>query len=94
MPRARNRLTTRPRQTTRSSPISHGNVTERRAAIYPTAGSEFQNMSLVREFKALTFPIFRGGPNFLEAENWMKEIKKILHVMAVLEERRVSLASC
>ena len=93
MPRALNKLTPRPRRTTRSSPISHGNVTERRAAIYPTAGSEFQNMSLVREFKALTFPIFRGGPNFLEAENWMKEIKKILHVMAVLEEKRVSLAS-
>ncbi|RVW58028.1 hypothetical protein CK203_114204 [Vitis vinifera] len=34
-----------------------------------------------------------GGPNFLEAENWMKEIKKILDVMAVPEERRVSLAS-
>ena len=32
-------------------------------------------------------PIFRGGPNFLEAKNWMKEIKKILDVMAVPEER-------
>ena len=92
MPRARNRLTTRPRRTTRSSPISHGNVTERRAAIYLAAGSEFQNVSLIREFKALT-PIFHGGPNFLEVENWMKEIKKILDVMAVPEEMRVSLAS-
>ena len=81
MPRARNKLTTRPRQTTRSSPISHGNVTERRAAIYPTVGLEFQNVSLIWEFKALTPPIFRGGPNFLEVENWMKEIKKILDVM-------------
>ena len=92
MPRARNKLTTRPRQTTRSSLISHGNVTEGRTAIYPAAGSEFQNVSLIREFKALT-PIFRGGPNFLEFENWMKEIKKILDVMAVPEERRISLAS-
>ena len=65
MPRARNKLTTRPRQTTRSSLISHGNVTEGRVAIYPTAGLEFQNVSLIREFKALTPPIFQGGPNFL-----------------------------
>ena len=50
-------------------------------------------MSLIWEFKALTPPIFRGGPNFLEAENWMKEIKKILDVMVVPEEGRVSLAS-
>ena len=49
-------------------------------------------MSLIWEFKALT-PIFRGGPNFLEPENWMKKIKKILDVMAVPEEGRVSLAS-
>ena len=41
----------------------------------------------------MTPPIFRGGPNFLEVENWMKEIKKILDVMTMLEERRVSLAS-
>ena len=93
MPRARNRLTTRPRQTTRSSPLSHGNVTGKRAAIYPTAGSKCHNVTLIREFKALTPPIFLGGPNFLEAENWMKEIKKILDVMAVPEEMRVSLAS-
>ena len=50
-------------------------------------------MSLIWEFKALTPPIFRGGPNFLEAQNWMKEIKKILDVMAMPEEGRVSLAS-
>ncbi|KAJ9680286.1 hypothetical protein PVL29_019564 [Vitis rotundifolia] len=79
MRRARNKLTIRPRRTTRSSPLSHGNVTEGRIAIYPTA--------------ALTPPIFRGGPNFLETENWMKEIKKILDVMVVPKERRVSLAS-
>ena len=61
--------------------------------IYPTIGSECHNVSLIREFKALTPPIFRDGPNFLEAENWMKEIKKILYVMVVHEEMRVSLAS-
>ncbi|RVW20756.1 hypothetical protein CK203_113249 [Vitis vinifera] len=91
MPRARNRLTTRPRQTTRSSPLSHGNVTGERAAIYPTVGLECHNVSLIQEFKALTPPIFQGGLNFLEAENWMKEITKILDVMAMPEERRVSL---
>ena len=93
MPRGRNRLTTRPERTTRSSSISHGDVTEGRPVIHPVAGSECQNVSLIREFKALNPPSFRGGPNFLEAENWMKEIKKILDVMAVPEERRVSLAS-
>ncbi|KAJ9671053.1 hypothetical protein PVL29_027174 [Vitis rotundifolia] len=92
MPRARNRLTTRLRQTTRSSPLSHGNVTEGRATIYLVAGSEYQNVSLIRELKALTPPIFRGGPNFLEAQNWMKEIKKIPDAIAVPEEMRVSLA--
>ena len=93
MPRAKNRLTTRPRRTTRSSPISHGDVTEGRPVIHPVAGSEWQNVSLIREFKALNPPSFRGGPNFLEAENWLKEIKKILDVMAVPKEMRVSLAS-
>ena len=53
MPRARNRLTTRPRRTTRSSSISHGNVIEERAAINPAAGSECQNVSLIQEFKPL-----------------------------------------
>ncbi|KAJ9693136.1 hypothetical protein PVL29_012047 [Vitis rotundifolia] len=93
MPRARNRLTIRPRRTTQSSPISHGNVIEGRAPIYPTVGSKCNNVSLIREFEALTPPIFRGGPNFLEAKNWMKEIKKILNIMAVPKEMRVSLAS-
>ncbi|RVW22846.1 RNA-directed DNA polymerase-like [Vitis vinifera] len=67
MPRARNKLTTKPKRTTRSSPISHGSVAEGRIAIYPAAGSECQNM---------------------------KEIKKILDVMVMPEEMRVSLASC
>ena len=37
--------------------------------------------------------MFRGGINFLEAEHWLKEVKKILDVLEVPEERRVSLAS-
>ncbi|KAJ9678207.1 hypothetical protein PVL29_022946 [Vitis rotundifolia] len=93
MPRARNRLTIRPRRTTRLSPLSHGNLIEERTAIYLAVGSEYQNVSLIREFKALIPPIFQGGPNFLEAENLMKEIKKILDVMVVPEEMRLSLVS-
>ena len=37
-----------------------------------------QNVSLIGDFKALVPPIFRCGPNFLEAEHWLKEIKKTL----------------
>ena len=59
----------------------------------PIANSENQNVSLIRDFKALIPPIFRGGPNFLEVEHWLKEIKKILDVMEVSEEMRVSLTS-
>ena len=43
MPRAKNQVTTRPRRTTRLSLLSHANVTEGRATIYPVAGSEFHN---------------------------------------------------
>ena len=64
MPRTRNRLTTRPRRTTRSSPLSHGNGIEGRTTIYPAIGSEYQNVSLIQEFKVLIPPIFRDGPNF------------------------------
>ena len=48
MPRARNRLTTRPRRTTRSSPLSHGNGIDGRTTIYPTTGSEYQSVSLIQ----------------------------------------------
>ena len=60
MPRARNRLTARPRPSMRSSPLSHGNGLEGRTTIYPAAGLEYQNVSLIRELKALTPLIFRG----------------------------------
>ena len=51
------------------------------------------DVRLIKDFKALVPPVFRGGINFLEAEHWLKEVKKILDVLEVPEERRVSLAS-
>ena len=57
------------------------------------AGSKNQNVNLIRDFKTLFPPIFRGDPNFLEVENWLKEIKKILDFMGVHEEGRVSLVA-
>ncbi|RVW73009.1 hypothetical protein CK203_057435 [Vitis vinifera] len=47
MPRARNRLTARPRPSMRSSPLSHGNGLEGRTTIYPAAGLEYQNVVVV-----------------------------------------------
>ena len=44
MPRARNRLTKRPKRTTRSSPLSHGNGIDGRTTIYPATGSEYQSV--------------------------------------------------
>ena len=73
MPRAKNRLTTRPRQTTRSSPLSHGNGAEGRVAIYPIVGSEYQNVSFIREFKSLIPPIFGVVLIFLKLRiGWTK----------------------
>ena len=57
------------------------------------AGSENHNVNLIQDCKAPFHLIFRGGPNFLEAKNWLKEIKKILNVMGVQEEERVSLVA-
>ena len=86
-------MPTRTKQTLRPpSPIQDNGAGNRRMSS-PRSNSENQNVSLIRDFKALVPPIFRGGTNFLEAEHWLKEIKKILDVMVVSEERRVSLAS-
>ena len=93
MLRARNRSTTKAKQTIRSSSLSCDNEAERRTAIYPSVDSKYQNVNLIWEFKALVPSTFQGGRNFLEAENWLKEIKKILDVMVVPKIRRVSLAS-
>ena len=93
MLRARNKSTTKAKQTIRSSSLSYDNEAEGSTAIYPCVDSKYQNVNLIREFKALVPSIFQGGPNFLEAKNWLKEVKKILDVMVVPEIRRVSLAS-
>ena len=86
-------MPTKTKQTIRPpSPIQDNGAGNRRMSS-PRANSENQNVSLIRDFKALVPPIFRGGPNFLEAEHWLKEIKKILDVVAVYEERRVCLTS-
>ena len=86
-------MPTRTRQTVRPpSPIQDNGVGNRLMSS-PRANSENQNVSLIRDFKALVPSIFRGSPNFLEAKHWLKEIKKILDVMAISRKRRVSLAS-
>ena len=93
MPKARSRLMTKGKQIVRPPSPSQNNWVWRRNLICPRAGSENQNVKLIQDFKPLFPLIFRGGPNFLEAENWLKEIKKILDVMGVHEEGRVSLAA-
>ena len=42
----------------------------------PRASSKNHNVNIIRDFKALFPLIFRGSPNFLEVENWLKEINK------------------
>ena len=59
----------------------------------PKANLKNSNVNMIREFKALVPPTFWGGSNFLEAECWLKESKKILDDIRVQEERKVSLAS-
>ena len=93
MPRARNKSTIRARRTIRFSSPSHDNKVKERTIVYPGVGSEYQNVSLIQEFKAMVPPIFQGGPNFLKIENLLKDIKKILDAMAILKAMRVSLAS-
>ena len=51
---------------------------------------EMRDVWLIKDFKALIPPVFRGGANFLEVEHWLKEVKKILDVLEVPEERRNS----
>ena len=62
-------------------------------ALPPRVIPEKMDVRLIKDFKALIPPMFRGGVNFLEAEHWLKEVKKILDVLEVPEEWRVSLAS-
>ena len=64
-----------------------------RVALPPRVMPKKMDVRLIKDFKAFVPPVFRGGINFLEAEHWLKEVKKILDVLEVPEERRVSLAS-
>ena len=75
-----------------SSPVQEDRAGER-VALHPRFIPKKMEVRLIKDFKALVPPVFRGGINFLEAEHWLKEMKKILDVLEVPEERRVSLAS-
>ena len=86
-------MPTKTRQIIRPCSPIQDNGAGNRPMSSPRANSKNQNVSLIQDFKALVPPIFRGGPNFLEAEHWLKEIKKILDVMVVPEVMRVLLAS-
>ena len=75
-----------------SSPVQEDGAGES-GALPPRVILEKMDVRLIKDFKALIPLVFWGGINFLEAEHWLKEVKKILDVLEVLEERRVSLAS-
>ena len=65
----------------------------REGGLPPRVIPKKMDVRLIKDFKELVPLVFRGGINFLEAEHWLKEVKKILDVLEVPEERRVSLAS-
>ena len=75
-----------------SSPVQEDGAGES-VPLPPRFISEKVDVLLIKDFKALIPPVFRGGINFLDAKHWLKEVKKILDVLEVPEERRVSLAS-
>ena len=75
-----------------SSPVQEDEAGES-LALPPRVIPEKMDMRLIKDFKALIPPVFRGGVNFLEVEHWLKEVKKVLDVLEVPEEWRVSLAS-
>ena len=75
-----------------SSPVQEDMAGGERVALPPRVISKKMDVRLIKDFKALVPPVFRGGINFLEVEHWLKEVKKILDVLEVPEERRVSLA--
>ena len=93
MIRGRRSGRSRVRQPVRSSsPVQEDRAGER-VALPPRVIPKKMDVRLIKDFKALVPPVFRGGINFLEAEHWLKEVKKIMDVLEVPEERRVSLAS-
>ena len=83
----------RVRQPVRSSSPVQEDRTEERVALPPRVIPKKMDVQLIKDFKSLVHPVFRGGINFLEAEHRLKEVKKILDVLEVPGERRVSLAS-
>ena len=93
MNRGRRRGRQRVKQPVRSSsPVQEDGAGES-VALPPRVIPEKMDVRLIKDFKALIPPMFRGGVNFLEAEHWLKEMKKILDVLEVPKEQRVSLAS-
>ena len=83
----------RVRQPVRSSSPVQEDRTRERVALPPRVIPKKMDVRLIKDFKELVPLVFRGGINFLEAEHWLKEVKKILDVLEVPEERRVSLTS-
>ena len=75
-----------------SSPVQEDGARES-VALPSTVIPEKMDVWLIKDFKSLIPPVFQGGVNFLKAEHWLKEVKKILDVLEVPEEWRVSLAS-
>ena len=68
------------RKTLRPPSLIEDNGAGNRRMSSPRANSENQNVSLIRDFKAIVPPIFRGGLNILEGEHWLKEINKIVRI--------------
>ena len=64
-----------------------------RVALPPRVIPKKMDVRLIKDFKSFVPLVFLGGINFLEAEHWLKRVKKILDVLEVPEEQRVSLAS-
>ena len=91
----RGRRSGRPRvkHPVRSSSLVQEDGAGESVALPPRVIPEKMDVRLIKDFKALIPPVFRGGINFLEAEHWLKEVKKILDVLEVPKERRVSLDS-
>ena len=93
MIRGRRSGRSRVRQPVRSSSLVQEDRAGERVALPPRVVPKKMYVRLIKDFKALVPPVFRGGINFLEAEHWLKEVKKILDFFEVPKERRVSLAS-
>ena len=47
----------------------------------------------LEQFQKLNPPAFKGGADPIQAEEWLRQIKKILDVMECIESQRVSFTS-